>query len=207
VRNRSFVNAVGQRLNETSRTAYSARALYAQKMVKTALQTRTRHSMNTYGAERRPLSAGPDPSLLPEEADAKASRSSIEFFDIGSFDMVRKFVEHVVDKNALTSPEACERPRLAIDWDVVEASVADAPTLEQAIGRAVVIAEQMSRDPFASKQLQNGPISRPDPSFQTVEDPFFAFSMADVVPDFGDASRYRLRVARKVARIFGSSDR
>jgi hypothetical protein len=163
--------------------------------------------MDTHGAERRPLSARPDPSLLLEEADVKASRSSIEFFDIGSFDMVRKFVEHVVDKNAPTSPGTGERPRLAIDWDAVEASVADAPTLEQAIGRAVVIADQMSRGLFAGEQVQYGPISRPDTSFQTVEDPFFAFSMADVVPDFGDASRYRLRVARKVARIFGSSDR
>ena len=36
------------------------------------------------------------------------------------------------------------------------------------------------------------------------EDPFVAFSVAEAVPDFGDQSRYRSRVTRKVARNFGT---
>jgi len=85
-----------------------------------------------------------------------------------------------------------------IDWGAVEASVADSRTLEQAIGRAVVIADQMSRGVFDDTHPGQSPSSLKP------EEPFFAFSMADVVPDFGDGSRYRIRVARKMARILGT---
>ena len=88
--------------------------------------------------------------------------------------------------------------QFAIDWLAVEASVGDARSIEQAIGRAVVVADQMSRGLFDNMQLGD------TQSSSAGEVPFFAFSMADVVPDFGDESRYRTRMARKVARIFGN---
>jgi hypothetical protein len=50
------------------------------------------------------------------------------------------------------------------------------------------------------------PLGDPVSSTQA-EDPFFAFSLADVVPDFGDESRYRTRMAKKMTRIFGSDGR
>jgi hypothetical protein len=118
-------------------------------------------------------------------------------FDIGSFELVRRFVEHVVAKNAFESPGKERTLRSAIDWEVVEASVADTNSLEQAIGRAVVIADQMCRGAFEHSHLDAGPWS-----IQT-EDAFFGFSVADVAPDFGDGSRYRTRMARSMARIFG----
>jgi len=110
---------------------------------------------------------------------------------------VRKFVEHMVAKNALAVLGNGRSARHAIDWDAVEASVADSRTLEQAIGRAVVIADQMCRGVFDITQLG-------DASPLNVEVPFLTFSMADVVPDFGDESRYRTRMARKAGRIFGT---
>ena len=149
----------------------------------------------------------PDSILPLMEADDNGSYSAIEFFDIRSFDMVRRFVQHVVDENAPTLLGSGDHSGPAIDWGAVEASVAGALTLEQAIGRAVVIADQMSRGLFGCAQVQDDPTSRPDAPSLAAEDPFFAFSMADVVPDFGDESRYRLRVARKVARIFGTPGR
>jgi len=119
-------------------------------------------------------------------------------FDIGSLGLVREFVEHLVAKNASAALGNGGSSRQVLDWGGVEASVADSRTLEQAIGRAVVIADQMSRGLFAGIAQCDSP-----PSLKA-EDPFFEFSMADVVPDFGDESRYRTRVVRKVARIFGA---
>ena len=88
--------------------------------------------------------------------------------------------------------------RQVVDWRAVDASVADSRSLEQAIGRAVVIADQMSRGVFDETHP-----GQPPSSLKAAE-PFFAFSMADVVPDFGDGTRYRTRVARKMARLLGT---
>ncbi len=88
-----------------------------------------------------------------------------------------------------------------IDWATVEASTSDCQTLEEAIGRAVVVAHQMSRGVFDDIQGAGS-----WPSYDA-NDPFFAFSVADVAPDFGDESRYRKRVARKVAGILGTRRR
>ena len=76
-------------------------------------------------------------------------------------------------------------------------SVADSRTLEQAIGRAVVIADEMSRGVFDGAGLVDSAFS------PNAENPFFAFSMADVVPDFGGERRYRSRMSR----IFKASRR
>ena len=58
--------------------------------------------------------------------------------------------------------------RSAIDWEAVEAYVADSRSFEQAIGRAVVIADQMCRGVFEDSRLGAAPSStgRPKtPSF------------------------------------------
>jgi hypothetical protein len=109
---------------------------------------------------------------------------------------VRKFVDHVVAKNASAVLESGCSASNAIDWEAVEVSVASCRSFEQAIGRAVVIADQMCRGVFDGTHLK-------DPgSSARAQDSFFAFSVADLTPDFGDESRYRWRVARKVTRIF-----
>jgi hypothetical protein len=127
---------------------------------------------------------------------SEESASGIASFDIGSFDLVCQFVEHVVAKNAAGLLGNGRSLRSAIDWEALEASVVDSNSVEHAIGRAVVIADQMCRGVFDDTHL-DGSASSPN-----VEDPFFAFSVANVTPDFGDESRYRRRVARKVTRLF-----
>ncbi len=101
-------------------------------------------------------------------------------------------------KHAATASRSDHSSRRSIDWEALKESVADSPTLEQAIGRAVVIADRMGRGVFDDTPFAEVPTPAAS------EDPFFSFSMTDVVPDFGDGSRYRSRMVRKVARVFGS---
>ena len=166
-------------------------------MVKSALHTRTVFSTVAGAPQNCPSAITSDSSFRSEEPLPGASASAIDHFDVGSFDLVRKFVEHLVAENASAELRNGRSSRNAIDWDAVEASVADSRSFEQAIGRAVVIADQMWRGVF--DDTHPGDAS----SSLKTEEPFFAFSLADVVPDFGDESRYRTRVARRVARIFG----
>lgn len=116
----------------------------------------------------------------------------------GSFDLVQKFLEHLVVKNPAGALGRGGSALCEIDWATVEASMADCQTLEQAIGRAIVVDDQMSRGVFAGIQYADRLAS------YDANDPFFAFSVADVDPDFGDESRYRKRVAKKVAGILGT---
>ena len=101
-------------------------------------------------------------------------------------------------KNAAEALETDGSRPYEIDWAEVEASTSDCQTLEQAIGRAVVVADRMSRGAFSRAQPTNFS------SAYDANDPFFAFSVADVTPDFGDDSRYRRRAVRKLARILAS---
>jgi len=163
-----------------------------------ALHIRTTHSTNGRQPESRPSAIEPRNSLRVEESFPSGSASAFASFDFESFELVRSFVEHVVATNALAGVGFGGSTGHTIDWSALEASVADCNTVEQAIGRAVVIADQMSRGAFDYTQLPDSPASL------KTEDPFFAFSMADVIPDFGDESRYRTRVARKMTRMFGT---
>ena len=167
-------------------------------MVNSALDMRTILSTDASGPENCPPTITADSSFPAGVALPGDTASASTPFDIRSFDLVRKFVEHVIAKNASAVHGNGGSSRNAVDWEAVEASVADSRSFEQAIGRAIVIADQMCRGGFDDAQLGE------TPSPLKVNDPFFAFSMADVVPDFGDERRYRTRVARKVGRIFGT---
>ncbi len=166
-------------------------------MVKSALQTPTILSTDASAPQNGPPATSPDLSFPAKQALPARSAFALDPFNIGSFDLVRNFVEHVVAKNASASLGHDRSFRGAIDWEAVEARVADSSSFEQAIGRAVVIAVQMCRAVF--DDTHPGDTSSSPKS----EEPFFAFSMIDAVPDFGDESRYRTRVAKRVARIFG----
>lgn len=141
-------------------------------------------------------------SYFRSDAVSGTSASANVSFDIGSVDLVRKFVEHVTAKDASAVQGHGRSPRSDFDWELVTANVAGSRSFEHAIGRAVVIADQMRRGMFddthldASDDTHLGAAS----SLRT-DDPFFAFSMADVIPDFGDESRYRTRLARKASKI------
>jgi hypothetical protein len=113
--------------------------------------------------------------------------------DIGAFELVRKFVEHLIAEQAA---RAGRDGRVAFDWDALTTSVADSISLEIAIGRAVASADRLVRE-RSSECI----VVEADPS-STIEAPFFAFTQDDAVPDFGD-DRYRSRFARRVANIIG----
>jgi hypothetical protein len=130
--------------------------------------------------------------LLVGSAPATGSVAS------GWFDLVQKFLKHLMVKNPERAVGGGGSVRYEIDWATVEACTTDCQTLEQAIGRAVVVADQMSRGVFAGLQYAD----RWPP--YDANDTFFAFSLADVAADFGDESRYRKRVAKKVVGILGT---
>jgi hypothetical protein len=162
-----------------------------------ALHTRTKYSADVVGPEGRPSAATSHTSFQYQRPSSGLSDPAVETFDIGSFELVRKFVEQIVVTNVSAALGNELRSRHAIDWDAVEASVADCRTLEQSVGRAVVLADQMCRGVIDETQLDDAPSSL------KAADPFFAFSVVDVVPDFGDERRYRSRVAKRAARILG----
>ena len=165
-------------------------------MVKSALQRQRIPSADEGVPQEYASEKSPDASFRSKEAHPGVSTRANDPFNIGSFDLVRKFVEHVVAKNRSVVPgNGCSSGN--VDWDAVEMFVADSHSFEQAIGRAVVIADQMCRGVFDDIDSGN-----PSPLLPT-EGAFFAFSLADAAPDFGDESRYRTKMARRVARIFG----
>ena len=167
-------------------------------MVKSSLHSRTRFSTAARLPKDPQPTIQPGPPVLAEPSQLLLeSTPATTFTEIGSFDLVRKFVEHVVENAGRALGHGGSAP-CEIDWAVVEASTSDCLTLEQAIGRAVVVADQISRGVF------DGSHSADLPPYFDANDPFFAFSVADIAPDFGDESRYRERVVRKVAGIFGT---
>jgi hypothetical protein len=131
------------------------------------------------------------------EATQEDSTPANHSYDIVGFELVRGFVEHLVAGSPSADPGYGHSARNAVDWEPLAASVANSRTLEHAIGRAVVIADQLSRGVV---DVELGDARTPPP---TTDDPFFAFTMDDVVPDFGDG-RYLSRVARKVGGIIGN---
>ncbi len=110
---------------------------------------------------------------------------------------MRRFVEHLVAEGSSTVITS-GLTRKQVDWGALEAAVAESNSIEQAIGRAVALADRMCRGDSGERQLTV------TTSAEKADQPFFAFSVADVVPDFGDDSRYRTRVAKRVARIFAN---
>ena len=177
----------------------------APRMVNSALDTRTIPPTDRSAPGNCPPTIPPDSSFQPLVTLPGKCASANAPYDIGSFDLVRNFVELVIAKNASTLLGSGRSLRSGVDWKAVEAAVADSPSFEQAIGRAIVITDQMCRGVFDSAQLDDAPSSQDDaPSSLKTDDPFFAFSMADVDADFGDECRYRTLVAKRLGRIFGS---
>jgi hypothetical protein len=168
-------------------------------MVKSALHSRTRFSTTARLAEDSLPAIQPGPWVFTQETQIPTeSASATTSAATRSFDVVRKFLEHLVVENAVGADGRVGSAQYEIDWAAVEASVSDCQTLEQAIGRAVVVADQMSRGVLDGIQCTDL-----WPAYDA-DDPFFAFSVADVAPDFGDESRYRKRVVRKVAGILAT---
>ena len=73
---------------------------------------------------------------------SKNGESRIEFVD-GSFDMLGEFVQYLMEERALDQHQRTLAP--SIDWQAIRRAAADSPSVEQAIGRAAMIADRMTR--------------------------------------------------------------
>jgi hypothetical protein len=123
-------------------------------------------------------------------ACAAASRTHV-----ASFALMREFVEQQVLTSDGNSDTAFGAVSSRIDWQVIEGLVAHCASAEEAIGRAIVIADQMARGVFDhSAWLLHLQAGSPGAAF-------FSFSVTDAVPDFGDRS-YRNRVSKRMGRAF-----
>jgi len=158
-------------------------------------QTITSPSTELHGMPRQP--AGGRRSEA-SSADPRPLR-----FDVGSFHLVRAFVEEMAAKTRSGFDAKCSTAQ-AVDWQAIESAVADSDSLELAIGRAIVMAHRMCTTGWGFEEDDLAPPERVDPGSEDMvrsetEDPFFTFSVAEAVPDFGE-SRLRTRVARRVGR-------
>jgi hypothetical protein len=117
-----------------------------------------------------------------------------------AFEMVRRFIEGSGVAIASRAAES-DRTSCLVDWEAIRKAIAGSRSIEQAIGRAVVIADQMRRG------IPDYPNTGERPLGTMQEDSqFFGFSVADAIPDFGDHT-YRTRVVRRLTGIFGSAER
>jgi hypothetical protein len=111
----------------------------------------------------------------------------------GSFEILEEFVEHLAETGVSRAPVDDHGRTPTIEWDLAVEAIEDCASMEQAIGRALVVADQMNREVVTGESVSPSPVQD--------EDPFFSFSVADSLPDFGDHSRYRSKLAKKVGRM------
>ena len=180
------------KLIESTKAACRRSAPQAPNIVTSALDTPTIFVTDTCARPggRSALISGVIENV-PDDAASSPSGPLARNFEVSSFELVRAFVTRVVENEGSSRAQ----PLPPVDWRAVEAAVSDSTSLEQAIGRAVVIAA-LSRRVALDEPVQS--VDEPEPGSS---EPFFAFSMADAVADFGD-SRCRTRMANRVGRMF-----
>jgi spore germination protein YaaH len=108
-------------------------------------------------------------------------------FDVRSFEIVRRYLEQLESRDARKGVTWG-----ASDWERVLHSVEGADSLEQAIGRAVIVADQIVGSiPVKTKDTVPPP---------EIEGSFFAFDSFSAIPEFGDGARIRTKVAGRLSR-------
>jgi hypothetical protein len=112
------------------------------------------------------------------------------------FEIFRDFVERVVVPNTPDGFGPTYGGLQGAPWEAIRSAVADSNSIEQALGRAIVFADRLQSEPIADV------IDTTSETTEHSNEAFFAFSVADALPDFGDQSRYRSKVTRKVAGVF-----
>jgi len=120
-----------------------------------------------------------------------------------SLDLVRRFVESLTGVGAreeLNEQQNCPSP---VDWEFIRTGIVGSQSIERALGRAVVIAHRMSQGTLSATEI----IDTPSKIESEYQHPFFCFNVSNAVPDFGDQSRYRTRVARRMGEVFRSAER
>ena len=138
----------------------------------------------------------PPSSGASDEHDSKAAD-----FDLRSFDLVREYVEYLTLRGVSKGP-AAESSSLqrATDWDFIQRSVTGSESVEEAIGHAIVIADQVARGSIDIKRDETivpraEEVSRQPDALR----PFLSVNLFSAIPDFGDRTRIRAVVAEKVA--------
>jgi hypothetical protein len=118
-----------------------------------------------------------------------------------TFEFLETFIQNQAVTNAARQPEGDRDSPPAIEWELVTEAIGGAHSVEQAIGRVVVIVDQINRGARLNRDVldDQGQCLASPPVRD--DDPFFAFSVIDSLPDFGDQSRYRTRLAKKVGRM------
>jgi hypothetical protein len=131
----------------------------------------------------------------------------------GTLEILEQFFEHLGAINASRVSADDRRSALPLEWTPAIEAISDSLSIEQAIGRSVVIADQLHQGAFARQRDRERTVDQMsrgcsvDHSHNTTSfviqdgDPFFSFSVADSLPDFGDQSRYRTRLANKIGRM------
>jgi hypothetical protein len=119
-----------------------------------------------------------------------------------SLDLVRRFVEYLAGVAAREElEERRDRPSL-VDWEIIRTAIVGSQSIERALGRAVVVVHQMSQVTLNATKI----VDTPSKAEREYQHPFFSFSVSNAVPDFGDQSRYRSKVARRMGRVFRSAE-
>lgn len=131
----------------------------------------------------------------------------------GTLEILEQFFQHLAVTNASRGSADERGPLPSLQWGSAMKAISDSRSIEQAIGRAVVIADQLHPKAGTRHEDRERPVDTRsgrrsfDHSQNTTSlvsqdgDPFFSFSVADSLPDFGDESRYRTRLANKVGRM------
>jgi hypothetical protein len=79
-------------------------------------------------------------------------------FDGEQFELVKQFVEHLITEDRSGGAESDPAPPDGkVDWGVIQAATQGSDSLEQKIGRAVLVADQMSRGVFRYENQDVGP--------------------------------------------------
>jgi hypothetical protein len=121
----------------------------------------------------------------------------------GSFEILEKFVDHLKSTGPLRGTVVEQNCAPSIEWDLAEEAIVHCTSIEQAIGRTLVVADQINKRVAThdGRNTSSSTVRSENPASVRDEDPFFSFSVVDSLPDFGDQSRYRSKLAKRVGRM------
>jgi spore germination protein YaaH len=113
-------------------------------------------------------------------------------FDIESMDMVREYIGYLANKNSATNA-GLGSDEAVIDWDVIQSAIEGSESIEEAVGRAVVVADLMSRGAY------KGQFGEAGANTHLSSNRFFAFDNSNATADFGERSRFRTWIAERAS--------
>ncbi len=113
-------------------------------------------------------------------------------FDIQSMELVRQYIYHLASKATVGGIGDLPGGG-AIDWDVIRDSIAGSQSVEEAIGRAIVVADLMSRGAYKGEFGEVGAGASQN------SNRFFAFDNSNVNAQFGEKTRFKTWIAERAS--------